>query len=114
MQRKNKTREVVRSKKPNATSDDLLIADQYDTVKEVAIFSKTEGGKILIERSLKDVVSTIFQVTNSYKTATHAELQGLCASLEANLNLYQVLSQSEKNADAFKRDLEEIMNTTDE
>lgn len=114
MPRKSKTRDAIKAKNPEVSAEVLADADKYDKVKDIAIFADTEGGKILKESAMKDVLAVIYSIVNTYQTASHAELVARCATLNANINLWSVLAQSKKDAELFKRDLEQALAPSDD
>jgi len=83
--------------------DDL---DLYNALKTVAC---SDGGKILIDTLLKDISNTIGILENQYKTLSHIELIGYCASLSEKLSLIRTLTRAKHNLDDLKKLIEDTL-----
>jgi len=104
-----KTREAVLTRNPDASDEHLQLADLYDDASEVALLSKSEGGRILMKRLLDVIAGEIDNINTTYRTGTHAELVSVCASLVANVNMYKALSRAGKNAEELKTIVEDAI-----
>jgi hypothetical protein len=104
-----KTREAVLTRNPNASDEALVCADEYDEVKEVELLSKSEGGRVLMNRLLDTIASGVDTINTTYKTGTHAELIAVCADLIANVNMYRAMYRSEKKSEELRAILEEAL-----
>jgi hypothetical protein len=72
------------------------IKDDIKKYSAIGAISSTPGGKIVIERIQKDIVSNIDELRSKYKTISHVEMIALCASLSEKLALLRVLNKSKK------------------
>lgn len=59
------------------------------------------GGKYLIDNTKQLTIGLIERLSREYHTLSHTELIALCASLQANLSIYSLLNDIEKNLDAI-------------
>lgn len=82
---------------------DLDIMNSLDAVKH------TEGGKILIKRSLETITNTVDSLASNYISLSHAELMGLCARLSERLAIYRALSNTDINIKLTEEALEEAL-----
>ena len=64
-----------------------------------ASLGSTEGGALLIDVFIEDILTTVTKLSHNYKTLTHMEMVALCASLESKLDVVRTLSRSVKNRD---------------
>lgn len=103
-----KTRAEIKKKNPEAPEDILSLADLLDDSKDVALFAKSEGGKVLARRLIQVISSNANSIMSGYQTLSHAELVARCADFTANVNLYRAIVGAEKNVE----DLELIMKDT--
>lgn len=67
------------------------------TYKSIEAILNLDGGKLIVNKSKKEVVTTVDQIVSIYKTASHAELLSLCAKLEASLGLLKVFKNAKTN-----------------
>ena len=81
-------------------------AERYAALDGVA---NSEGGKILIEGLSSDCVDAIEVIRGSYKTATHAELLALCATLDARLAVLQSLQRAATNKTLARERIAELL-----
>lgn len=82
--------------------------------KNLSVVAQSEGGKLLIKATQKDLASSVYFLTSRYKTATHAELMAWCASASASLSLLEVLSGVKKTIKSIEEDLEQALKEEDE
>lgn len=83
--------------------EDLDIMNALDAVKH------TEGGKILIKKSLETITSTVDSLASNYITLSHTEIMGLCARLSERLSIYRALSNTDINIKLTEEALEEAL-----
>lgn len=84
---------------------DVEQQDDIDTFSALKTLKDSDGGKILIDNLLKDIVNTVGVLENQYRTLSHIELIGHCAALSEKLSLMRVLTRSSKNL----KDLKEML-----
>ena len=87
----------------------VAIVDDVEQYAAISAVGNSEGGKLIIDGLVADVISGLDSVTSNYKTATHAELMGTCAGLKANLDLLRVLTRAHKNKNLAQDALEEAI-----
>lgn len=71
-------------------------------LQSIASFSKQDGALVLIESAKTVVMSTLDELANTYKDKSRDELISLCARLQANLSLYQLLIGIDDQIEAIK------------
>jgi hypothetical protein len=87
------------------------IKDDLSKISALEAVKNSEGGKILIESCLADVVSSVDTLCVGYTSLNHIELVAHCARLKERLDLYRVLVNAKRNKkmvlEALKEALEE-------
>lgn len=69
----------------------------------------SQGGLYLIENTKQITIGVIERLSREYHKLTHTELIALCASLQANLSMFSLLNDIEKNIDA----IQELLQSTE-
>lgn len=69
----------------------------------------SEGGKVLIDAYLVDIMTTMRTLANGYKRFTHPELIAHCASLENKLDVVKTLSLAPENERLADDRLKELL-----
>lgn len=90
------------------------ILDDLETYASLESLQNTEGGKLLIKTLTADVYATIDALAMSYKKATHAELQALCATLQVNLDVLRSIKNARKNKELARSVLDEKLGADEE
>ncbi len=80
---------------------------EIENLEKVAELASNEGGKYLIEATRSVLIGTIEEIANSYKEKDRDALVSLCARLQANLSLYQLLTGIDTQIDAIKQLMEQ-------
>lgn len=70
--------------------------------------TKTEGGRVLLEASARDVDNSIQAIRTGYKTMTHAELLAECATLASMLSIFELVTNTKKNVDFLIQQIKEL------
>lgn len=83
------------------------IKGEVKKFKAIEAVGNSEGGKLIIASVLRDIDSSIATLIGKYKSASDSELRAACASLEANYNLYNLLSGASENKKIAMQDLKE-------
>lgn len=83
------------------------IKDEVKKFKALEAVGDSEGGKLIIASVLKDIDSAIHSLIGKYKSASDSELRAACASLEANYNLFKLLTGASDNKKIAMQDLRE-------
>lgn len=90
------------------TPQQELIEKDVDDFAALAAVAKSDGGKILVQTLMTDVVGAVERLTN-YKGKTLDELISICADLNANLSLVRTLTRAEKNKKLAQEALQEAL-----
>lgn len=96
------TAKQIKDSKNESVKD---IADDLDKVAALSALTDTEGGKVLVESLIKDIMSDLDRISSGYKTLTNQEFIGIGASLKTNIDMVRVLSRAKEN----KKFLEELL-----
>ena len=87
-------------------SDDEVIkeiAADIGKYSDLEALYLTEGGQMLVQGNLDDVMSCINTLSLKYHSLTQSEFIALCAEMKTKLDLVQALAHSPKNkADAVE------------
>lgn len=83
--------------------------DDLDTYHALKTLANSDGGKVLVDGLLKDIVGTIGVLENSYRTLSHIELIGHCAALSEKLSLMRILTRAGTNYDELKKLLKDAL-----
>lgn len=77
-------------------------------IDSIEVISRTNGGKLLSQSLVKDVVNLVDTLCVKYLTMTQAEFIGICAEMKSKIDLVRVMKRAPKN----KQDLEAIIADT--
>lgn len=106
------TKKIKQDRPDLAGREDVTqLAEDLDAISEIAVLASTPGGKSLLKALDADIISAVEKVSGSYETASHAELQGFCATLRARLYTKRVLLNSEDKKDELTLLLKDILNS---
>jgi hypothetical protein len=84
------------------------ILDDIWKYKAIQAILNQEGGEILLNSAYRDVKNSVDLLATSYKTASHADLITLCATLKVNLDLLRVFRNSKTNQELAEEALKHI------
>lgn len=73
------------------------------------ILSESDGGKILVDTMLKDIVSIVETLSYTIKPLKHEEYIHLAAKMSEKLSIYKSLINAPKNAKLAKEALAEAL-----
>lgn len=75
---------------------------EISQLEDLKVYSETAGAEY-IKKTTKEVVeNNIDNLVNNYKTLSHTEMIALCASISANLSLYQLLTGIKDQIEVIK------------
>lgn len=77
--------------------DDLRNANALEAL------ARSEGGAILLDGLLSDIVSSVETIVGTFGEATHVQLISSCARLKEKLDLYRAIMVSAKNRDIIQK-----------
>lgn len=90
------------------------IEKDLKTYKKLEALSLSEGGIVLKELCLKDIVTTIDTLALGFKQLSHIEIIAHCARLNERLNMYRIITNSKKNAELTYEALQEAIKEQEE
>lgn len=79
------------------TSEVQDMIEDSNRLHSLKVVLDQEGGRMLVEALMEDVMGALNHVTSGYKTLNHAELMAQCATLKANLDLVSTLKRASLN-----------------
>lgn len=103
----------AKNEEPKKPKSPEVVSIERDLERYVALetLAESEGGKIIVDNLASDVISLAEILGAQYKTATHAEILGLCADLDNKLTILRLITRSKKNKelalDALKQAIKE-------
>lgn len=85
------------------------IREDISQFKSLDAVKHSEGGKLIIKKSLESIIVTIDTLASSYTTLSHPELIALCARLSERMAIYRVLNNTELNIKFAEEALQEAL-----
>lgn len=79
-----------------------MLESELKKQKALQSVAHLEGVKLLTEEVRAKVFNCVELLSNSYFDKSEHELRALCATLRANLDLYQTIKGSKKSIDAIE------------
>lgn len=73
------------------------LADDADKLHDIKAIFDMEGGKILVDALIADVVSSVDRLASGYSELTHDQFAALAAHISVNLSLARTLTRSTEN-----------------
>jgi hypothetical protein len=108
---------MSRVNKIKAEAPDLLerpevldAATHADELHALKTLYDTDGGKMLVDLLLKDVVYAVRNLSACYKTATHTELIAIIAKLSSDLDTAKLLLNAKEGLEILDKELQEALN----
>jgi hypothetical protein len=81
------------------------LQDQVNDLAKIAALSESEGGRLVADAFLRDVVMTLKLIAGHYRTLTHTEFIAHAASLSEKLEVLSILYGAAGDYDAAAEDL---------
>ena len=85
------------------------IADDLDKITAISALNNMEGGKILVDSLIKDIVSSVHTLMASHKDLTLQEFVILSAEMKTKLDLAKALINSDKKKEYLNELLEQSL-----
>jgi predicted MPP superfamily phosphohydrolase len=85
------------------------INEEYRKLKALQAVSNLEGVQFLVKQTKDICKNSIDLLANTYAEKSESELKAICATLKANLNIYQIITGVEKEIEALDEILKEDM-----
>lgn len=89
--------------------DTKIIEDELDKFSKLEAFTLSEGGRLLFDSLMKDVVSNVETLAYKYSKLSQLEFIAICSDLNSKLELARIMNKSSKNKDQAKKDLENAL-----
>lgn len=86
-----------------------MITAELDRVSKIEALTLTDGGKLLFNSLMKDIVSNVETLTVKYSSLTQMEFISICAEMKTKLDLARAMNKAPKNKDIAQKDLEEAL-----
>lgn len=68
-----------------------------NSLKDIKTLYESEGGKLLADGLVQDIINKISVLSTNYGTLTHVEMIAVCASISEKLFLIRALTRADKN-----------------
>jgi hypothetical protein len=92
---------------PNSEVEQLeLESAKYHSLSALA---SSDGGKVLVETLLKDIVSCVDKLSYNYSAMTNEQFISIGAEIGAKLAVIRTLSRSENNKEVIDESLKEAL-----
>ena len=98
LQNKKIVRKPVKVARP-LNSEEAEMKAELDTASALEAVAISQGGIIIRDGLIRDIVGLVTTLSVKYKSATQLELVSVCADLKTKLDLLHVLSRAGKNKD---------------
>lgn len=85
------------------------ILDDLDKITAISALNSMEGGKLLVENLLIDVVSSVSTLCAKHSELTMQEFVTLSVDMKTKINLAKVLTNAEKNKKYLNELLEQAL-----
>lgn len=80
---------------------------QQKTYQSLNSLYNTDGGKVLVDSLIKDVLNSVEHLANQYKNMDVHEFQAICAEYSAKMALARTLTRAEHNLKVVDEAIEE-------
>lgn len=82
--------------------DKELLKAELDKLKALQAISHLEGVKYLVDKSRDSIMACVNILSSQYAEKSEQELRSLCATLRANLEIYQLITGANKEVEAIE------------
>lgn len=72
-------------------------------VSSIEAFSLSEGGKVLVQSLVTDIISSVDTLCAKHSTLTTQEFVSICADMKSKIDLTRVISRAKKNKDYLEQ-----------
>ncbi len=93
----------------NDKADKKEIRNDLRKVSAIYALSTSEGGMILLDSLLADIVSSIDTIAGSYEHMSHVQLIAASARLKERLDLFKVMKKSKANREIIEQALKNAL-----
>jgi hypothetical protein len=83
--------------------DKQMLEDELVRLNHIKDVKDMEGGKAILALTGDAIVATVGLLSSTYIDAPEAQIRALCATLKANLELYQTLSGCESQIESIQK-----------
>jgi len=106
-----KKKPVIKDQGLEEKKNPEIAAIERDLDKFVAleILAESEGGRLVVDNLAVDIIALAEIVGSQYKTASHAELMGLCADIDNKLTILRLITRAKKNRELATEALKEAL-----
>ena len=91
-----------------------LIRDELERVSSISSLSEMKGGKMLIEKLIKEILGSVDTLCLKYKTLTIQEFVGICADMNVKLDLLKTFKKATKSKKIAQEDLKKALEENEE
>lgn len=91
------------------TEEEADLTQELNVASALEAVAVSEGGQIILNGLVRDIVGLVSTLSIKYKTATMIELVSTCADLKTKLDTLHVLSRAGKNKAYLIEQLKETL-----
>ena len=89
--------------------EQLAMEADIEMFAHIDVFGESEGGRILLQSLMKDVMSAIESIGNRYSSLTLPEFIAYGAEIKTKLDIVRSVTRAKKNKDEIMKILEESL-----
>lgn len=97
-------KKIIKGENPEV--DELL--EEIGVQHSLRAVADSEGGKLIIKQSKREITALIDELCGTYKKGTHPELVSIIAKIEARTAILRILLKADKNVRDAEMYLEEL------
>lgn len=97
-------------RKENKKMEKDQIKSELNKLKSLQDVSHLEGVQLLVERSRRIIINSVDALASSYTDKSEQELRVICATLKANLEIYQLMTGLDSQIEAIEEALKDVDN----
>lgn len=83
--------------------------DDLSKISAVKAMADSEGGQIIVQSLVSDVISAMDTLCVKYSSMSLQEFISLCADMKSKIDLARVITRSNKNKKALENMIEETL-----
>lgn len=86
-----------------------LIREDLDRVSSISALSNMKGGKMLIDKMIKEILGSVDTLCLKYRSLTLQEFVGICADMNVKFDLLKTFKTASKSKKIAQEDLKKAL-----